>query len=205
MYNNASYRRFNVSGTTSFTFSTVGNTVRATPAINAWTGATIKTIEPAPGVDGRAFIAFKITGPVAGVYHYEYALNNQNLDRAIQSFSLPLGSGVTVNNIGFHAPPNHPGIANDGTLGDAGYSNSPWTTNRSSSDLSWSAQTFAQNQNANVLRWGTLYNFRFDSSSPPQAANATVGFFKAGAPMSIAIQAPAPNVATSRCPDCSRH
>ena len=52
MYNNMSYRRFNVSGTTSFTFSAVGSTVRMAPAINAWTGATINTIEPVPGIDG---------------------------------------------------------------------------------------------------------------------------------------------------------
>ena len=77
-------------------------------------------IEPAPGVDGRAFIAYKVTNPSAGVWHYEYAIYNQNLDRAIQSFSVPLGCGVTVSNLGFHAPLNHPGIANDGTLGDAG-------------------------------------------------------------------------------------
>src|SRR5204863_4657982 len=37
MYNNASYRRFTVSGTTNFTFSPVGSTVRMTPAINVWT------------------------------------------------------------------------------------------------------------------------------------------------------------------------
>ncbi len=120
MYNNVSYRQFTVVGTTSFTFSAVGSTVRMTPAINAWTGATINTIEPAPGVDGRAFIAYKVTGPIAGVWHYEYAIHNQNLDRAIQSFSVPLGCGINVSNIGFHAPLNHPGIANDGTVGDAG-------------------------------------------------------------------------------------
>src|SRR5437870_10257796 len=115
MYNNASYRQFTVSGTTSFTFSPVGSTVRMTPAINAWTGATINTIEPVPGVDGRAFIAYKVTGPVAGVWHYEYAINNQNLDRGIQSFSVPLGPGAAVSNPGFHAPLNPPGFANDGT------------------------------------------------------------------------------------------
>ena len=183
MYNNASYRRFNVVGTTSFSFSAVGSTVRMTPAINAWTGATINAIEPEPGVDGRAFIAYKVTNPAAGVWHYEYAINNQNLDRAIQSFScLPLGCGITVSNLGFHAPLNHPGFANDGTLGSAGFSNAAWTTNQTASDLSWSSETFAQNQNANALRWGTLYNFRFDSNRPPQAANATIGFFKTGTP-----------------------
>ena len=37
----------------------------------------------------------------AGVWHYEYALFNMNLDRAIQSFSGSLGTGVNVSNIGF--------------------------------------------------------------------------------------------------------
>jgi hypothetical protein len=166
MYNNASYRQFSVSGTTSFNFSAVGGTVRTAPAITAWTGATINVIEPEPGVDGRAFIAFKVTGPVGGIYHYEYAINNQNLDRAIQSLSLPVASEVTVSNIGFHAPVNHPGIANDGTQADAGYSNLPWAATRSGGTLAWNSETFAQNQNANVLRWGTLYNFRFRFNPP---------------------------------------
>src|SRR5436189_4040067 len=122
MYNNSSYRKYHVNGTTSFTFAPVGATVRMTIPINAWTGAGINPIEPVPGVDGRAFITYKVTGPVAGVYHYEYAIYNQNLDRAIQSFSLPIGNG-SLSNLGFHAPINHPGIANDGTQGNAGYSN----------------------------------------------------------------------------------
>jgi hypothetical protein len=200
MYNNASYRRFNVSGTTSFSFSPVGTTVRTTPAINAWTGATINTIEPEPGVDGRAFIAYKVTNPSAGVWHYEYAINNQNLDRGIQSFSVPLGGGIAVSNIGFHAPPNHPGITDDGTQGSAGLSNAVWTVNQTANDLSWSSETLAQNQNANALRWGTLYNFRFDSDRPPQAAVATVGFFKTGAPITVAIQAPDSSGATTPTP-----
>jgi hypothetical protein len=204
MYNNASYRRFNVSGTTSFSFSPVGSTVRMTPAINAWAGATINRIEPVPGTDGIGFIGYKVTNPSAGVWHYEYALYNQNLDRAIQSFSVPLGSGVTVSNLGFHAPLNHPGIAQDGTQGDAGFSNAAWTANQTSAGLTWSSETFAQNQNANALRWGTLYNFRFDANRPPQPANATIGFFKTGGPITIAIQGPSPNATLSRCPECSR-
>ena len=36
MYNNASYRKFLVSGTTNFTFSPLGRTVRMQPAIMAW-------------------------------------------------------------------------------------------------------------------------------------------------------------------------
>ena len=63
MYNNVSYRRFNVSGTTSFSFSPVGSTVRTTPAINAWTGATINTIEPAAGNRWPRFHRLQSVGP----------------------------------------------------------------------------------------------------------------------------------------------
>src|SRR5439155_1028217 len=86
MYNNASYRQFSVTGTTSFSFTPVGSTVRMTPAIYVWTGATINRIEPVPGVDGFGLVGFKVTNPSAGVWHYEYAIYNQNLDRGIQSF-----------------------------------------------------------------------------------------------------------------------
>ncbi|MGH9692803.1 MAG: hypothetical protein ACRD5Z_01575, partial [Bryobacteraceae bacterium] len=199
MYNNASYRRFNVTtnSPTSFSFSPVGATVRMTPAIYAWTGATVNTIEPDPGNDGRAYLAYKVTGPDNGVYHYDYALSNVNLDRSIQSFSVPLGCNVTVSNPGFHAPLNAPGVAHDGTPNDAGYSNAAWTATQSATDLNWSCETLAQNPNANAIRWGTLYNFRFDSTRPPQAANATVGFYKTGDPITVAIQAPMPDTTCS--------
>jgi hypothetical protein len=195
MYNNASYRRFNVSGTTSFTFNTTGtSTVRMSPAVNAWPGATVVPIEPEPGVDGRAFIAYKVSGPTSGVWHYEYVIYNQNLDRAVQSFSLPLGCSATVSNLGFRAPQNTPGFANDGTQGNTGFSNAVWAPVQTASDLTWSTETFAQNQNANAIRWTTSYTFRFDSNQPPQAANATIGFFKTGTPMTVPIQVPSPDV-----------
>ena len=102
------------------------------------------------------------------MWHYEYALYNVNLDRAIQSFSVPLGPGVNVSNIEFHAPPQHPGWAHDGTQGDAGYSSTPWDVDpRIANFITWSTETFATNQNANAIRWGTLYNFRFDADQAP--------------------------------------
>ena len=191
MYNNASYRQFSVTGTNPpFSFSAVGSTVQMQPAIEAWAGATVNQIEPDPGNDGIGLIGCKVTNPSAGVWHYEYAVYNQNLDRAIQSFSVPLGAGVNVSNIGFHAPPQHPGWANDGTQNNAGYSSTPWTPTQTTNSLTWATETFAQNQNANAIRWGTLYNFRFDADQPPQTATATVGFFKTGSPISVQIQAP---------------
>ena len=193
MYNNASYRPFSVSGgPTSFSFSPAGPTVRMQPAIIAWmgTGATVNQVEPDPGNDGIWFMGYKVTNPSAGVWHYEYALYNMNLDRSIQSFSVPVG-GANISSIGFHAPPQEPGWPNDGTFNNQGYSSMPWAVDQSVGSITWSTETFATNQNANAIRFGTLYNFRFDADQPPQAVNATVGFFKTGSPMMVAIQAPA--------------
>ncbi len=190
MSNNASHRRYNVNGTTSFSFSAVGGTVQEKAAIQAWTGATIVKIDPAPGTDGFGFIAYKVTNPSPGVWHYEYAIYNQNMDRAIQSFRVPVSASTNLTNIGFHAPPQHPGWANDGTVGGAGYSSTPWAQTRGAGDLTWASETFAQNQNANAIRWGTLYNFRFDSNRPPETTNATIGFYKTGSPIQVAIQGP---------------
>ena len=195
MFNNASYRQFHVTGTTNFNFTAVGSTVRMQPAIQAWvpTGATVNQLEPDPNNDGIWFMGYKVTNPSAGVWHYEYALYNMNLDRAIQSFSVPLGPGANISNIEFHAPPQEPGWSNDGTFNNQGYSSTPWTVNQTSNSITWSTETFAQNQNANAIRWGTLYSFRFDAAQPPQSASATVGFFKTGSPMTTAVQAPTAN------------
>jgi hypothetical protein len=191
MFNNASYRRFTVSGSgDNYTFSPFGSTVRTQPAIMAWTGATVNQIQPDPANDGIWFMSYKVTNPTTGVWHYEYALYNENLDRGIQTFSVPLGPGVNVSNIGFHGPPQEPGWSNDGTFNNQGYSSAPWTVTQAADSITWASETFAQNQNANAIRWGTLYNFRFDADQPPQSALATVGYFKTGSPMTAAIQAP---------------
>ena len=191
MYNNASYRRFTVSGSgDNYTFLTSGSTVRMQPAILAWTGATVNQVEPDPGNDGIWFMGYKVTNPSQGVWHYEYALYNENLDRGIQSFSVPVAPGVNISNAAFHAPLQEPGWANDGTFNNQGYSSQPWAVTQAGGSITWNSETFAQNQNANAIRWGTLYNFRFDSNQPPQNALATVGFFKTGSPITVAIQAP---------------
>jgi hypothetical protein len=202
MYNNVSHRKYTVVGTGSpFSFSTGGSvTVREKAAIAEWTGAASVEIKPDTVNDGIGLVAYKVTNPSPGVWHYEYAIYNQNLDRGIQSFSVPVGNGVTLTNIGFHAPPQQPGWAADGTVGNAGYSSAPWTVTQGGGAITWSSETFAQNQNANAIRWGTLYNFRFDANSPPTSAqtnsntsptvNATVGFFKTGSPITVQVQGP---------------
>src|SRR5436190_6757691 len=112
MFNNVSYRQFLVNGgPTNFTFSPVDSTMQMQPALMAWAGATVSQAEPDPGNDGIWFMSYKVTNPSAGVWHYEYAVYNENLDRGIQSFSVPLGPGVNISNIDFHAPAQEPGWA----------------------------------------------------------------------------------------------
>src|SRR5882757_2093085 len=143
MFNNASYRQFHVTGTTNFNFAAVGNTVRMQPAIQAWvpTGATVNQLEPDPNNDGIWFMGYNVTNPSAGVCHYEYALYNMNVDRAIQSFSVPLGPGANISNIEFHAPPQEPGWSNDGTFNNQGYSITPWTVTQTANSTTWNTET----------------------------------------------------------------
>ncbi len=167
--------------------------MREQPAIAAWTGATLRTFEPAPGADGIGVVGFKVSNPSAGTWHYEYVVYNENLDRAIQSLSIPLGCGVTLSNVAFHCPPQHPGFANDGTFNNQGYSSFPWLPSQAGGALTWSTETIAQNPNANAIRFGTMYNFRFDCNKPPTSANATIGFFKTGSHIMVQVQVPTPD------------
>jgi hypothetical protein len=157
------------------------------PAIRAWSGTTVNRIEPDPGNDSVWFMGYEVTDASAGVWHYEYALYNMSLDCAIQSFRLPAGPGVNVSNIGFHTSPQEPGWPNDGTFNNQGYGSTPWSVVCAKSEC-------------HAIRWGTLYDFRFDADQPPQATSATVDFFKTESPMKVAIQAPAGGAAPTPTP-----
>ncbi len=198
MFNNVSHRKYNVSGTTSFSFSAAGSTVRMQPAIMEWPGATLVTVRPSTA-DGQAIVAYKVTNPSPGVWHYEYAIYNQNLDRAIQSFILPRAANVTLSNIAFHAPPQQPGFTFDGTVNNLGFSATPWTTDILDAAVVWSSETFAQNPNANAVRWGSLYNIRFDANSAPVSTTATIGFLKTGSPVAVTVMGPSTNQGAPPC------
>src|SRR5207248_10090505 len=138
------YRHYNVSGSPpNFTFSPNGATVRMQPAIMAWaaTGATVAQYQPDPGNDGIFFVGYKVTGPNNGKWHYEYVIYNENLDRGIQDFSVPLGPGSILSNISSHAPPQDPGWANDGTHHNAGYSNTTGKATHEADAIPWRTLT----------------------------------------------------------------
>jgi hypothetical protein len=199
-WNNVSYRRFNVTGPNgsgTFTFSGVGGTIIETPAVAAWTGSVQVTIDPTPGSDGRGILAYQVTdlsGNGSGPWHYEYGVYNMNNEAAFRSFSIPLPANVNISNVGFHHPQNHD-PQNTGGM----FSNTPWPGVVAAGSISWQTDTFAANQNANAIRWGTLYNFRFDADTPPQLANATLGLYKSGGSTNLVTLGPSAGVIPN-CP-----
>ena len=192
--NNASYRPVNVSTISAgnFTIALTGTTQRQHPGIDAWKAAdptvSQQTIS-APSVgrvgsDGVLILSAKATLLGGSIYHYEYALQNLNFDRSISSFRVPIPSGAVVTNIGFHDVDYHSGEPYDGA---------DWTANVAGGAITWSTTPYATNPNANALRWGTLYNFRFDANIPPATDTISLGIFKPGIITSFTVSTVTPN------------
>jgi hypothetical protein len=208
--NNASSRTMTVSTISAgnFDITLTGTTQRLKTAIENW-----PTIDPGvvltntnvPG-DGRIILGARATSLGGGQYHYEYAFYNMNAERAIGSFSVPIPPGAVVTNVGFHDVDYHSGEPFSGT---------DWPSTVNATSVTWNTETFAANPNANALRWGTLYNFRFDANIAPGTFSVTAGIFKPGSPTSFTLSTVAPSLCNndgvcgsgedcSNCPsDCS--
>jgi len=191
--NNASYRRVSVSQVgLDYELFSAGGTSRENPAIRAWQNhdGTVTETDAQIQDDGLLIVSEKTTDLGNGLWHYEYAVQNLNADRAVRSFSVPVESTVAVSNIGFHDVDWHSGEVIDGT---------DWSSSRANGLLTWSTESFSTNPNANAIRWGTLYNFRFDADVPPAATEATLGLFKPGIPPAVSAETVGPAGAPSVC------
>ena len=181
-WNNASYRR--VAFNTSLQPSFQSATQRTKPAIVGW-----QDVDPnvqldyidVPG-DGRVIVASRAYDNGDGTWRYEYAVHNLDSHLSGRGFSVPVGNS-TLTNVGFHSPFYH---SNDGHNGAAPFSNTPWASSNSGGVQSWMTDSFAQNPNANALRWGTTYSFWFTSSSAPEQSEATITMYRSGGPATIA-------------------
>jgi hypothetical protein len=182
--NNASFRRVNVTfstGQNRFNIALISgqSTQRERSAPYAWfaaeQGVVVNTV--AVPVEGGQFVyAYKVT-QVGAEYHYEYVIQNLNSDRSGHSFKVNYPAGntacITPSSVGFRDVDYHSGEI---------YDNTDWVSANSASGFQWnSTQTFAQNPNANALRWSTMYTFRFRSAQAPVMGTGTLGFFKPGA------------------------
>jgi hypothetical protein len=189
--NNASRRELGLAGGGSaWTFSLMGTTEREAPAIQAWQNAdpAVQIAQVQLPGEGLLYLAWKTTALGNGVFHYEYALYNLNSDDAVRSLSVPLGPGISGTTARFHDVSYRDG---DG-IGSVDQDGTDWPALFAGGALSWSTDTFASNPNANALRWGTLYNFRFDSDAAPTTGTITLGLFKSGGSITVQADIPLP-------------
>jgi len=174
--NNASYRRAYITNEDGIYYiNLLGQTVRRQPAIRAWKDNDPDVVETdiQDPNDGLYILSAKAIYGGNGFWHYDYALFNLNANRGARSLSIPIDPGALVANVGFHDVDHHSGEP---------YSGFSWTWEVVNNEIKWSTDTHAANPNANALRWGTLYSFRFDSNVQPAEVLATVELFAPGTP-----------------------
>jgi hypothetical protein len=182
--NNASYRKVDLSSSGAIS-GYDGSTVQQTPAIFAWLSADDQVFNNKVEVpdEGTFYVASRAYDNGDGTWDYEYAVQNLNSDRSGGGFAIDVPSGVNVTNLGFHDVDYHSGEPWDGT---------DWASAVNATEVSWSTDAYADNPNANALRWGTLYNFRFTADAPPVTGNGRLDLFKPGSPASVDFAAIVP-------------
>jgi hypothetical protein len=192
--NNASYKGVDINQSTFVMSGTAGFTIQAGKgAIYAWRDHGLGVNMPDASVvvqdvdvpdEGRFVVAHKVRDNGNGTWRYEYAVFNLNSHRSGGSFSVPV-SGAAITNAGFRDVPYHSGEP---------YDNTDWTISTTADAVTWtSPQTFAQNENSNALRWGTMYNFWFDADRPPEDVAAALGLFRPGTPESLSVMVGGPD------------
>ena len=111
------------------------------------------------GDDGRVFVAVKVTGPVGGFYHYEYALHNRDNARGIGALRIPLCPGARVRAAGFRDVDRDP--------------TSDWKARVGAREVVFETPD-------SPLHWNAIFNFWFDSDAAPGDAMLGLGQFEPG-------------------------
>lgn len=127
-----------------FTF-TEGVTMQHGSVLQRWSGATVTSATNGAD-DGRFFVGVKVTGPVNGFWHYEYAVHDRDNHRGLGALHVPVCPTAQVRNFGFHDVDGNP-------LND-------WIGSKVGNEVVW--QT-----NGNPLHWNELFNFWFDCDAAP--------------------------------------
>lgn len=191
--NNASYRRVTITGSgNNWNAQMADTTQREKPAIRAWKANDPTVVETDVRVpnEGLMILAAKATELNNGLWHYEYALQNLNSDRSAGWFMVPVPQSAIVENMGFHDVDYHSGEP---------YMLDDWTQTVAGGEMKWAAVPYTTNPNSNALRWGTLYNFRFDCNLAPVEGEITIGMFKPGTPSSIQVLTTIPDPTGGDC------
>ena len=156
---------------------------RQRPAIDDW-GDNVVTASPA--TEGKARVAVRVVPLSPTEHRYEYNVYNMDLDRQLQSFSVPVGPGVTLTDFGFYAP-----VEDE----EPQFSMSPWPPAVSSDLVTWTAPAPDMNvgeEFPNTIRYGTMYTFWFTADAPPADSVTALYQFKPGieGPLTATLSAP---------------
>lgn len=140
-------------------FSSPAEPMAVGPALLRWGG--LQSWATIPG-DGTVLLSSKAL-PTESGYRYEYALFNLDSARRVRRLSIPVGT-ADVSAIGFHDP--------DGDPSD------DWTATLQNGVLTWETDPADVDPDGPGLLFGTLYNFWFESATPPQHGPATLEAWK---------------------------
>ena len=72
------------------------------------------------------------------------------------------------------------------------YSGDDWESELNADSVQWATETFSVNENANALRWGTLYSYWCDSTSIPKKVK--LGLFRPGTTTQVTVDIPEPEM-----------
>jgi hypothetical protein len=189
-HNNPTYEQVlpTSDGANSFLLGQGFGTQQHLPAIHAWQAndpqVQIAAVDvPGEPVDGRFHLGYRVLDLGNGLWRYDYALHNLNSHRSAQAFTVPLNQDADVFNTFHRDVKYHSGEV---------YTNEDWTLTEGATSVSWSGQTFAVNENANALRWGTMFNFSVIANAAPVMGTVNIGLFRPGTPESVDVAALVP-------------
>ena len=171
--NNSSFRRVEV-GTLSgsgYRLTPTGPTSIGKPGIFAWEDnsdtVVIRTID-IPN-DGRVFLASDVIDNGDGTYRYEYAIYNLTSDHNINGLEIPVPGNANVTDIGFSDVNSHSGEP---------FATNSWAAFNDGDAIVWNTSEYATNEDANAIRWGTMYNFYFTCDVAPVDGSASLEVFR---------------------------
>ena len=153
-------------------------------AMAAWTETTSEVAVVPVDIpnDGRLYLGLRVLPLSNGGFRWDLAVQNFNSHEAVSFVSLPIPPGAVVTNPRFHDVEDHSGSPVSGA---------DWVFASNGTNVSWFTPNAFTNPNANAIRWGTLYNFGYESDlAPPNAVTVTLRTFRSGLTIPVTINLP---------------
>ena len=150
-----------------------GTPLHGPPNETRWTDADMHTRAGADKI-GEVVLSVDVTLLNNGKYRYEYALFNWNLDRKIDSFTVPICAGQ-VTDIYFRDWDYWPG-------GPLGAGDNDWDATIADGNITWewNGVTIGHYREAGPMEFNSLYNFGFTSTVAPGDRDANLSVYEPG-------------------------